>query len=300
MAPTVRRQRPSSTKFAVCRQQFPRCAPDGPARRAALIHWPIVSILFGFAPWIVYWVLAGNVPLLVAALVALAIAVAGFAVGRVSRTPGRTLEIGAAATFLALTVLTLLVSRPVAQRWALPLSIAGILLVTVIGTLSGKSFVHEFIAADQPPGVVESDLFGQITTRLTWIWVAVFAGMTVSSSIPPIIRANASILDTTAPSFLGYWVIPMSLWGLGALATKVLPDRITAGAGDIVRKTTFVAYGEATIDELYYLATEHAKREVGAGQEAYDIKVGNMGTPLVGDDTRQSWPSTYKVRASRS
>jgi hypothetical protein len=86
---------------------------------------------------------------------------------------------------------------------------------------------------------------------------------------------------------------------LGALATKVLPDLMTAGAGDIERKTTFVAYHEATIDELYYLATEHANREVGAGQEAYAIKVGSKGTALVGDDSRHSWPSTYKVRQAR-
>jgi hypothetical protein len=259
-----------------------------------------VGILFGFAPWIVYWVLVGNVPFLIAALVALAIAVTGLAVGRATRTPGRSLEIGAAATFLVLTAVTMPASQSVAQRWALPLSIAGILLVTLIDMLIGKSFVQEFTAADQPPGVVESDLFGQITTRLTWIWVVVFAGMTVSSSIPPIIRADASILDAKTPvSFVGYWVIPFSLFGLGALATKVLPDRMTAGAGDIVRKTTFVAYGEATIDELYYLAQEHANREVGAGQEAYNVKVGGMGTPLVGDDSRQSWPSTYKVRQSR-
>ena len=94
-------------------------------------------------------------------------------------------------------------------------------------------------------------------------------------------------------------MVPFSLLGLGALATRFLPDWMTAAAGDIVRKTTFVAYDEATIDELYYLAQEHANREVGAGEEAYAVKVGSMGTPLVGDDTRQSWPSTYKVRQSR-
>ena len=132
------------------------------------------------------------------------------------------------------------------------------------------------------------------------IWVAAFAGMTVSSVIPPILQGNATILDTKTPlSFICYWVIPFSLLGLGALATKILPAMMLAGAGDIVRKTTFVAYGEATIDELYYLAQEHANREVGAGEQAYDVKVGSMGTPLVGDDTRQSWPSTYKVRQSR-
>jgi hypothetical protein len=259
-----------------------------------------VGILFGFAPWIGYWALVGNVPFLIAALVALAIGVAGLAVGRLSRTPGRTLEIGSAATFLILTAVTLLASHSVLQRWVLPLSFVGILLVTLVGMLTGQSFVHEFAAAGQPPGVVESDMFGQITKRLTWIWVVVFGGMTVSSSIPPLVRADASILDSKTPlAYIGYWVVPFSLLGLAALATKVLPERMIAGAGDMVRKTTFVAYGEATIDELYYLAQEHANREVGAGQEAYAVKVGGLGTPLVGDDTRQSWPSTYKVRQSR-
>jgi hypothetical protein len=259
-----------------------------------------VGILFGFAPWLIYWALVGNVPLLIAAVVAVAIAVAGLAVGHLNRTPGRSLEIGSGATFLTLTAVTLLTSPSVAQRWVLPLSISGILLVTLVGLLTGRSFVHEFAAADQPPAVVDSDVFVHITTRLTWIWIVVFAGMTVSSSIPSIVGADASILNANTPlAYLGYWVVPFSLLGLGALATKILPDRMTAAAGDIVRKTTFVAYGEATIDELYYLAQEHANREVGAGQEAYAVKVGSMGTPLVGDDTRQSWPSTYKVRQSR-
>jgi hypothetical protein len=258
-------------------------------------------MLFGLAPWIVYWVLVGNAPFTVAALIALAFAVAAFAIGGTTGKPLRPLEIGAVATFLVLTVLTFALSDSFNQRWIQPLSNAGIFLVAVTSVLIGKPFVHEFAAAGQPPRVVESDLFGQITTRLTWIWVAVFAGMTVSSSIPPIVQRNATILDAKTPlSFVCYWVIPFSLLALGALATKILPDLMMAGAGDIVRKTTFVAYGEATIDELYYLAQEHANREVGAGEQAYDVKVGSMGTPLVGDDTRQSWPSTYKVRQSRS
>ena len=260
-----------------------------------------MGILFGFAPWIVYWVLVGNVPFIVAALAPLTIAVAGFLVGRATRTPVGTLEIGAVGTFFVLTALTLFMSQSFTERWAQPLSNAGIFLVALTGLLIGKPFLREFAAAGQPPGVVESDLFGRVITRLTWMWVAVFGGMTVSSAIPPIVLDDAAILDTTRPlSFVGYWVIPFSLLGLAALATKILPDRMIASAGDIVRKTTFVAYGEATIDELYYLATEHANREVGAGEQAYDVKVGSMGTPLVGDDTRQSWPSTYKVRHSRS
>jgi hypothetical protein len=259
-----------------------------------------VGILFGFAPWIVYWVLVGNVPFTAAVLVALAVAVAAFVIGRVKGNPGRSLETGAVVTFLVLAVLTFTTSQSFMERWMQPLSNAGIFLVALISLLIGKPFVREYAAADQPADVLKTDLFGRIVTLLTWIWVAAFAGMTVSSAIPPIVQGDSTILDTRTPlSFVCYWVIPFSLLGLAALASRVVPERMTAGINDAARKTTFVAYDEATIDELYYLAQENANREVGPGREAYDVRVGGKGTPLVGDDSRKSWPSTYKVRERR-
>jgi hypothetical protein len=256
-----------------------------------------VGILLGFAPWIVYWVLVGNVPFTAAVLVALAVAVLSFVIGRVRGTPGRTLETGAVATFLLLTVLTFTLSQSVMERWMQPLSNAGIFVVALVGVLVGRPFVREFAQVDQPKEVVESDLFIRITTLLTWIWVAAFAGMTVSSAIPPIVQGDATILDTKTPlSFVCYWVIPFSLLGLAALASRILPEKMAPPPEDIVRKTTFVAFAEAEIDQLIYLATEHANREVGAGKEAYDIRIGSKGVPLVGDETRESWPSSYKVR----
>jgi hypothetical protein len=183
------------------------------------------------------------------------------------------------------------------SRWIQPLSNAGIFLVALVGVLIGKPFVREFAAAEQPPDVVQTDLFQRITLVLTWIWVAAFAGMTLSSAIPPIVQGSATILDTKTPlSFVCYWVIPFSLLGAAALASRFLPDRMLAGIENVARNTSFVAYDEATIDELYYLAQEHANREVGPGKEAYNVKVGGMGTPLTGDESRKSWPSTYKVR----
>jgi hypothetical protein len=258
-----------------------------------------VGILFGFAPWLVYWTMLGNVPSEIAAGVAFATALAGLAAGYLTRTPRRSLEIGSGATFLVLMAVTLLADPYVVARWALPISFVALLLVTLSGRQFGTPFVHEYAAANLPPAVVNSDVFGQITTRLTWVWVAVFAGMTVSSTIPPVLSADSSMLGTLSTSYLGYWVVPFALLGLGALATRILPDWMLAAAGNIERKTTFVAYHEATIDELYYLAQEHANREVGAGEEAYAVKVGSKGTALVGDETRHSWPSTYKVRQSR-
>ena len=211
--------------------------------------------------------MSATFPSTTAVLVALAVAVLSFVIGRVRGAPGRTLEIGAVATFLILTVLTFTLSESFMERWMQPLSNAGIFLVALIGVLAGRPFVREFAEVDQPKEVVESEVFVRITTLLTWIWVAAFAGMTVSSAIPPIVQGDATILDTKTPlSFVCYWVIPFSLLGLAALASRVLPEKMVPPPEDIVRKTTFVAFAEAEIDQLIYLATEHANREVGRGQ----------------------------------
>ncbi|MDT5347762.1 MAG: hypothetical protein QOH91_1049 [Mycobacterium sp.] len=257
-------------------------------------------MLFGFAPWIVYWVLIGNVPFAIAALVALAIAVAALAIGRAARKPVTTLEIGSIAAFLVLAGLVSVISEPPMARWILPISDASIFTVALVSVLIGRPFAHEFAAAEQPADVIKTDLFGRLTKALTWIWVGTFAGMTVSSLIPPIAHHTASILDTPTPlSYVCYWVIPFALFGAAALASRFVSERMLAGIDDVARETSFVAYDEATIDELYYLAQEHANREAGPAKEAYNVKVGGMGTPLTGDESRKSWPSTYKVRDKR-
>jgi hypothetical protein len=254
-------------------------------------------MLIGFAPWIVYWVLVGNVPFTTALPVALAMAVVAFGIGRSGGQAGHTLETGAIATFSVLTVLAFSLSESALERWILPLGNAGILLVALTSALIGKPFVREFAAAEQPDDVVKTELFGRMVTVLTWIWISAFAGMTVSSAIPAIVDGHATLLDTTTRlSFVCYWVIPFALLGAAAVTSRVVSDRMLAGIEDVARETSFVAYDEATIDELYYLAQEHANREVGPGKEAYSVKVGGMGTPLTGDESRKSWPSTYKVR----
>ncbi|OBH37154.1 hypothetical protein A5690_07050 [Mycobacterium intracellulare] len=264
-----------------------------------------MGMLFGLAPWIVYWVLVGNVPFGAAVLVALAVAAAGLGLGGATGRRWQFFDFASVAALLILAVLTFTLSQSFLERWLLTLSNAAILVVTLVGMLVGKPFVAEFAAAEHAPDVAKTELFGRIVQVLGWVWVATFAAMTVSSAIPSIVQrpaANTSalILDTRTPlSFLCYWIIPFGLLGLAAVASRLLPDRMLVGIDDVARETSFVAYDEATIDELYFLAQEHANREVGPGKEAYAVKVGGMGTPLTGDESRKSWPSTYKVRDKR-
>ena len=203
-------------------------------------------MLSGLAPWIVYWVLVGNVPFGAAVLAALAIASAGLVIGRTVHERGKMLEICSVVTFSVLTLLTFVLDDSFLQRWILPLSIAGLLLAALIGALIGRPFVREFAAAEQPPDVVKTELFGRAVAVLTWGWVATLAAMTVSSAIPPITDRSpgmgATLLDTKTPlSFVCYWVIPFTLLGLAALASRLLPARLLAGIerrrpGDLVRR----------------------------------------------------------------
>ena len=261
-----------------------------------------MAILSGFAPWIVYWVLVGNVPFRVAVLVALAVAVAAYVIGRVRHTPARTVEAGAVATFVVLAVLTVTGSGHFIARWILPLSIAGVFLVTLVGLLTGRPFVREFAEADQAPEVIKSELFATITTRITWIWVGAFAGMALSCVIPPIVDPGATILDAGTPLwFICYWVVPVALLAAAVLAGRVLTEHMVAEATSphTVRRSTFVAFKELEIDQLYYLARERAEREAGPDLEAYDVKLGSQGVPLTGDESRESWPMSYKLRERR-
>lgn len=241
-----------------------------------------------FTPWAVYWVLMGNTPLLIAAVVALAVAVAVVVIGR--EPSARFVGIGAIATFAVLAAPPLALGC--AQRWVLPLSFAGLLATLLAGRVLGKSVVEAVVKADLPAAVVQTELFAPVVNRLTWLWLSALAAMSVSALISPILRSDAE----TPLTYLCSWVIPFGILTAAAIASAIVADRMTAGFGDAVRKTSFVAFVDLEIDQLYYLAQEHANREVGPGQEAYNVTVGAKGTALVGDETRVSWPSTYKVR----
>lgn len=255
-----------------------------------------MGALLWLAPWAVYWVLAGNAPLPVAAAVALAVAATVLVTGPQPLSP--PVRAGGVTTFAVLTGLPAVF--PGVQPWVLSLSFAGLLAVLLAGVALGKPVTEAVAKAELPESVTQTELFAPVVQRLTWIWLGALAAMSVSALIPPIALPDASLHDTDAAlTYLCYWVIPFGILAAAAIASRILADRMTAGFGDAARKTSFVAFVDMEIDQLYYLATEHANREVGPGQEAYNVTVGAKGTALLGDDTRVSWPSTYKVRQRR-
>jgi hypothetical protein len=65
-----------------------------------------------------------------------------------------------------------------------------------------------------------------ITTGMTWLWIAVFAGMTASSLVPPLVDGAATVQDSDQVlSVVCYWVVPFTLTGLGGLASALCRPR---------------------------------------------------------------------------
>ncbi|MDF3283342.1 acyl-CoA thioester hydrolase/BAAT C-terminal domain-containing protein [Gordonia sp. N1V] len=195
-----------------------------------------MGFLIGFSPWIVYWILVGNMPFRGAVLIALGLSVIAVAVQRIRKQPWHSLEVGAVVVFVILSVLSFTVSDRFLEQWLQPLGNAGIFLVALTGLLIGRPFVREYAAASVDAATARSDGFRVITTAMTWMWTTVFALMTLISCIPPIIQGQATIRDGgSVASVLCYWVIPFTMMGLAGTASGVFPswfDKKTAAMSE--------------------------------------------------------------------
>ncbi len=183
-----------------------------------------MAIVLGFVPWIVYWVLVGNAPFTVAVSVAFAITVLIEVLHRLRKERAHSLEVGNLAVFAVLTVAAFTVPTDVLERWLQPLSSAGLFLIALVGVLTGHPFVREYAEDSVDEATARSEGFKSVTDAMTWMWVAAFGVMLVSTLIPPIVDGDATIRDMENPlSILCYWVIPFTVLGVAGAVSAVFP-----------------------------------------------------------------------------
>lgn len=178
-----------------------------------------------FVPWIVYWVLVGNVSFGTAVVVAFALTVliAGSALPRGRRL--KVLEVGGVVVFAVLLGLTFLGEERFLERWIQPLTNAGLFAISLTSLLVGRPFTLEYAREQVPPDVARMPGFQFINRVLTAVWVAAFGVMTLASFVPPLVQGEATIRDGGSTlSIVGYWVIPFLALGLAAVFTGKFPD----------------------------------------------------------------------------
>lgn len=183
--------------------------------------------LASFAPWIAYWILAGNVDLRIALLVASAIAALNTLHAMRGGSAPRVLDVGSALAFALLFVTAFVVDAALLQRWMQPLANGALCAIALVSVLIGRPFVLQYAKEEAPPEVWHEPLFLRTVNVITWVWIAAFAVMTVSSAMPPMLDAGASLHDETqVVGAVFYWVVPAVALAGAMLFTRWYPERV--------------------------------------------------------------------------
>lgn len=185
------------------------------------------GLFAAFVPWIVFWILIGNVDVWTAC--AIPFAVAGLQALRSVRTgaPPKLLEIGTVVVFAGLTLIAIVGDEVFLDRWIQPLANGCLFLIALASVLVHKPFALQYARDEVPAEIQASPVFLRTTTIITWVWVGAFAVMTISSMIPPIVDGSATMRDQDdALSVVFYWVVPFVVLAGAVLFTKWYPDEV--------------------------------------------------------------------------
>ncbi len=198
-----------------------------------------MGIVIGFIPWIVYWILVGNIPFTAAVTAAFGVTLLIQIALRIRRQPMRTLDVGNLVVFALLMIAAYLVPDDVLERWLQPLSSLGLLLIALVGVLIGRPFVREYAESSVDAQTAKTQGFRTITNAMTWMWVAAFAVMFGSAMIPPIVDGDATILDMdNTLSIVCYWVVPFTVLGLAGAVSAAFPPWFDRKSAELDQRTT--------------------------------------------------------------
>jgi hypothetical protein len=191
-----------------------------------------VAFVVGFLPWIVYWILVGNAPFLVAVLVGLGLAVAINVITLARRQPLMVLEAGTALVFAVFVLMALVLPENFLEQWLQPLGNAGLFLIVGVSILIGKPFTLQYARKSTPREQWDEPGFVYVCRLLAWLWAGTMAFMTIVSLIPPIVDGDATVrnADDTL-SVMCYWVLPFVALGLAMLFTSKYPDWFVEASG---------------------------------------------------------------------
>jgi hypothetical protein len=185
----------------------------------------------GLAPWIVYWILVGNVDFRLAVLIALGVAAFELLQTVLHGEKPKVLDVGSTAAFAVLTIVTYATDDTFLERWIQPITSGALLAIALGSILIGKPFARQYAREQVPEQLWDSPGFLHTTLLITWVWVGVFAVMTVSALIPPIVDGQNTFYeqdDTVGVIF--YWVVPFVALAAGIVFTKWYPKRARARA----------------------------------------------------------------------
>ena len=168
------------------------------------------GIFVGLVPWFLFTIIAEHGTLKIASIASVVIAVGVCIYSMRGGKRPKMIELAAVATFIVFTVIAFIADPSVTHwltRYARAVA-AAVLAVLVFGSLLFVPFTEEYAREAVPRQYWDSPRFKELNRRLTAMWGAVFAVMTVSHVI-------AGAIDKRGTNIIFNWVIPITLvvWG---------------------------------------------------------------------------------------
>jgi hypothetical protein len=177
----------------------------------------------GFAPWIIFWVVAAPSTWEYATLGALIAAVI-LAIPDAQNRRLKLLDVATIAFFGVFSLLAVFLD-PAELDWLEDYSQAissGVLSLLVLGSLAFVPFTEQYARESAPREVWHTPLFKQVNRTLTLVWGSVFAASAVLGVIAQNVDSGQDWLN---------WIIPIILVVGAFKFTAAYPDKAREQAG---------------------------------------------------------------------
>jgi hypothetical protein len=181
------------------------------------------SPLGGFAPWIIYWVVAAGPSTWLYGALAAAIAAMILAVPSIGRRRVKLLDVVTIVFFVAVTIAGIALGAKDGDwmdKYATTISSA-VLAVTALGSLAFVPFTEQYARESTPPEVWNHPAFKRTNRVLTLMWGLVFAATAVLGYIAVRVPSTGNWTN---------WVIPIVLFVAAVKVTQIYPERVRARA----------------------------------------------------------------------
>lgn len=176
------------------------------------------SVATGFAPWIIFWVVASPSTWEWAALAALVVSIGVIVPGLARHQGASALDLTGVACFAVLSVLALVLDRAALsglENYAQTLSMAVLAVVAVGGALVGRPFTAFYARQDVPREYWSSPEFLRINRTISLVWGVAFVVIAAAGFVAVRYGVLADLLQ---------WVIPIVVIIAAARFTEAYTD----------------------------------------------------------------------------
>jgi uncharacterized membrane protein YfcA len=198
-------------------------AGSAPPGQRGLYERIAESPFTGFAPWIIYWVVAAGPSTWLYGAIAAALTAIIFAIPSIRRGSHKVLDWVTIVFFVALSIAGIVVGAKNGDwmdTYATTIS-SGVLAAVALGSLAFVPFTEQYARESTPREVWDQPAFKRTNRILTLMWGLVFAAIGMCGYIA--VKAPSSNDWTN-------WVIPIVLIVAAIKVTRIYPDRVRARA----------------------------------------------------------------------